>query len=145
VAQPFVVALRPHQPILLRPIFYSARIAWPALVIAATCFVLTRFCWKKMGRNWRMGIDPAERNPLLANGPYGIVRHPIYALSIIMMLATLAMIPTPLMLAAGAIHITFLVWEARREEIHMINMHGQRYAEYCAQVGGFIPRPSASA
>jgi protein-S-isoprenylcysteine O-methyltransferase Ste14 len=97
-----------------------------------------------MGKNWRMGIDPAEKNPLLVAGPFACVRHPIYALSQAMMLATLVAIPSPLMLAAGTCHLSLIQWEARREESHLKQVHGQPYADYCARVRRFVPSIRAS-
>jgi protein-S-isoprenylcysteine O-methyltransferase Ste14 len=97
-------------------------------------------CWKAMGRHWRMGIDPGEQNPLIATGPFACVRHPIYSLSSLMMLATLAAVPSPLMLACGFVHIVLLAWESCREERHMLKVHGNAYAEYRRSVGRFVPR-----
>lgn len=125
---------------LLAPMYYRTWIAWPALAIVLVCFVLTLICWKTMGRHWRMGIDPSEENPLIATGPFAYVRHPIYALSQLMMLATMAMIPTPLMLPAGELHILLLQWEAWREERHMLRVHGAEYRAYRERVGKFVPR-----
>ena len=140
IVHPFCTALLKYLPAPLHPFFYNLWIAWPALAIAVACLMLSRICWKAMGRHWRMGIDPAEQNPLIAAGPFAYVRHPIYALSMLMMLATMAMIPSPLMLAMGIIHITLLKWESRREESHLLRIHGESYARYRAAVGGFLPK-----
>ena len=91
-----------------------------------------------------MGIDPDEKTALIATGPYALVRHPIYALSQVMMLATMAIVPSMLMLAAGIVHIGLLQWEAKREERYLLAVHGTVYADYCRQVGGFLPRRFAS-
>ncbi|HWE02598.1 MAG TPA: isoprenylcysteine carboxylmethyltransferase family protein [Tepidisphaeraceae bacterium] len=149
VTYPFVAAFfwafSKKPPLLLRPIGYQPWIAWPALGIAAACFLLSRICWRTMGRHWRMGIDPAEQNPLIAVGPFAYVRHPIYALSMLMMLASAAMLPSPLMLAAGIVHISLLSWESRREDRHLYKIHGDAYGRYREQVGGFFPRVTGGA
>jgi protein-S-isoprenylcysteine O-methyltransferase Ste14 len=87
-----------------------------------------------------MGIDPTEQNALVLAGPYAYVRHPIYALSQIMMIATVIAIPTPLFITAGLIHLLLLQWEARREEQHLTHIHGDHYVAYCTAVGRFIPK-----
>ena len=112
---------------------------WAAVALAVIAFVATLVCWKRMGRAWRMGINPDEKTNLVIRGPWAYVRHPIYALSILLMLCTMAILPSPLMLTAGVIHIAFLVWESRREEQHMIHQHGEQYVQYCAKVGRFFP------
>jgi protein-S-isoprenylcysteine O-methyltransferase Ste14 len=122
-----------------RPLYELPILAWVTVGVAVFAFVATLICWKRMGRSWRMGIDPEEKTNLVTRGPYAYVRHPIYALSILLMLCTMVILPTPLMLAAGVIHIVFIVWESRREEQHLINQHGERYVQYCAKVRRFVP------
>lgn len=139
VAHPFVTAFVAHPPTPLRPLWHSALAGWAGAIVAAGCFAATRVCWKTMGRNWRMGIDAADRTGLVVNGPFARVRHPIYSLSQAMMLATLIAIPSPLMIASGAIHIALIRWEAAREEKHLLELHGAAYGEYCSRVGRFIP------
>jgi protein-S-isoprenylcysteine O-methyltransferase Ste14 len=139
IAQPFVASLLVPNQRLIAPLIANPWIAWISAVVTAVCFWLSRICWKTMGKNWRMGIDPAERTSLVLAGPYQYVRHPIYALSQLMMLATLAAIPSPLMICAGIGHVLLLQWEARREEKHLYNTHGDDYAQYCVRVGRFFP------
>jgi protein-S-isoprenylcysteine O-methyltransferase Ste14 len=140
IVQPFCTAFWNDPPRPLRHLFYIPWIAWPALGVAIACLVLSRICWKAMGRHWRMGIDPSEENPLIASGPFRYVRHPIYALSILMMLASMAMLPSPVMLGVGVVHICLLCWESRREELHLLKIHGESYKRYWNTVGGFFPK-----
>lgn len=139
IGQPFVVSLVFPNRGPLAPLAASAWVAWAMVLVVAGCFWLSRICWKTMGKNWRMGIDPAERTSLIVGGPYRYVRHPIYALSQLMMVSTIAAIPSPIMLAVGALHLVLLQWEARREEQHMFRTHGQTYSEYCSEVARFLP------
>ena len=139
VASPFVAALVETPPPILRPLWKSVAVAWAAFAVVGAGFVATRACWKRMGSAWRMGIDPGERNPLVATGPFAYVRHPIYSLSAVMMLATAVAVPTPLLLGAAAVHWSLLTWEARREERHLLRVHGEAYREYRARVGRFVP------
>lgn len=140
IVHPFVTASGHARGSVLGPLYATAWVAFPAALAAGACLWASRRCWKIMGKNWRMGIDPAEQNALVLAGPYAYVRHPIYALSQAMMLATVLALPSPLMIAAGATHLLLLQWEARREEQHLTNIHGQQYADYCSAVGRFVPR-----
>lgn len=139
VVHPFLTASGATLPRALVLLFDQPVLAWAALCIAGLAFAGTLVCWKKMGRSWRMGINPDEKTLLIVSGPYAYVRHPIYALSSVLMLASLAIIPSPLMLAAGVIHLLLLQWEAQREEKHLIAHHGAAYADYCRNVGRFVP------
>lgn len=103
----------------------------------------TFICWRKMGRSWRIGIDPNEKTQLIITGPYRMVRHPIYALSILLMICSVAVVPSPLMILVAVIHISMLQLEARREEHYLISLHGADYQTYMRSVGRFIPwRPT---
>ena len=127
-------------PALFRPLFQNLWISWIALAIAIGAFVATWICWKKMGTSWRMGIDPNDKTQLIVAGPYARLRHPIYALSSLLMICTMLILPSPVMLAVGIIHLSLLQWEARREEQYLIALHGPSYAQYAARTGRFLPR-----
>jgi protein-S-isoprenylcysteine O-methyltransferase Ste14 len=120
-------------------------LAWTVagFVGAAVCLgatIATFSCWRAMGRSWRIGIDPEEKTQLIFTGPFRIVRHPIYTLSILLVLGTLATTPTLLMLVIAVVHIACLQFEAHREEIYLLGNHGQVYADYMKRVGRFFPR-----
>jgi protein-S-isoprenylcysteine O-methyltransferase Ste14 len=110
---------------------------------AAMCVLATAatfVCWREMGKSWRLGIDPSEKTNLVFSGPYRLVRHPIYALSSVLVLGTLATTPTAMMLVIALFHLSLLQIEARREEKYLLAKHGHSYADYQKQVGRFVPR-----
>jgi len=123
-----------------QPLFVSTALAWVALAIAFVAFVITWVCWIKMGTSWRMGIDPNEKTQLILSGPFSYVRHPIYGLSQLMMVMTMLILPSPLMLLVGVLHIFFMQWEVRREDRYLVNAHGEVYARYQQNVGRFLPK-----
>ncbi len=137
---PLAVAFAPSPPALLAPLFHRPAIAWLAVLVAFAAWGATLVCWKRMGKSWRMGIDPGEKTQLVVSGPYAYVRHPIYALSSVLMLASVVAVPVPLMIAVATIHLLFLQWEARREEGYLLATHGEEYARYYRGVGRFMPR-----
>jgi len=108
------------------------------LCVLAT--VGTFVCWREMGKSWRLGIDPNEKTKLVFSGPYRFVRHPIYALSSVLVLGTLATTPTAAMLAIALLHLVLLQIEARREEKYLVAQHGRSYTDYQRQIGRFVPR-----
>jgi protein-S-isoprenylcysteine O-methyltransferase Ste14 len=110
---------------------------------AAVCIgttVATFSCWREMARSWRIGIDPEEKTQLIFSGPFRIVCHPIYALSILLVLGTLAKTPTLAMLVITIVHIACLQSGARPEEVYLLGKHGRVYADYMKHVGRFLPR-----
>jgi protein-S-isoprenylcysteine O-methyltransferase Ste14 len=140
IAIPLSVPFIPNPPWLLRPLTVTPLLSWPALAVAIAAFILTLICWKKMGKSWRMGIDPNEKTSLVVTGPFAYVRHPIYALSSVLMLATVAIESSPLMIAVATIHLILLQLEARREEKYLAELHGSAYLDYCKQVRRFLPK-----
>ncbi|HEV2296056.1 MAG TPA: isoprenylcysteine carboxylmethyltransferase family protein [Tepidisphaeraceae bacterium] len=140
VAHPFISAYQRRPPAIVGPLLRSDLLALLGLLLAAAALVGSWICWKRMGKSWRMGIDPSETTPLIVTGPYAYVRHPIYALSSLLMIAAVLVIPSPLMLILGVIHLACLQWEARREERHLLAVNGDQYAAYRSRVGRFLPR-----
>ena len=108
-------------------------------VVCVSATIATFWCWREMSRSWRIGIDPEEKTQLVFSGPFRIIRHPIYTLSILLVLGTLATTPTPMMLVIAIVHIACLQFEARREEIYLLGKHGHAYADYMKRVGRFFP------
>jgi protein-S-isoprenylcysteine O-methyltransferase Ste14 len=145
VAHPFVNAFQTTPPSLFAPLFDSIVVAMVGIVLAALALAGSIVCWKRMGKSWRMGIDPNETTPLIVTGPYAFVRHPIYALSSFLMMACVLVIPSPLMIGLALVHLGCLQWEARREETYLLATHGETYAAYRGRVGRFLPRPSHKA
>ncbi len=115
-------------------------VEWSAVGLAIIVMYLTMICWRKMGKDWRMGIDPNEKNTLIISGPYAMVRHPIYALQCLLAVTSFIAVPNLWMAIIAFIQIILLQWEARREEKHMLSVHGDTYGNYMRQVGRFIPR-----
>jgi protein-S-isoprenylcysteine O-methyltransferase Ste14 len=140
VCLPLVIAFARRLPEPLVPIYVSGLITWPAVAVAIAAMWGTLICWRKMGKSWRMGIDPGERTQLVFTGAYAYVRHPIYALSSLLMLASVAAVPAPAMIVVGVIHLCFLQWEARREEQYLVQLHGADYGSYLIHVGRFVPK-----
>ena len=144
VAHPFMNAYKDRVPGPLAPLVQQDVVAVIGLVLAVAALAASWICWKRMGKSWRMGIDPNESTQLIVAGPYAYVRHPIYALSSLLMIASVLVLPSPLMLVLAVIHLTFLQWEARREERYLLATHGDAYAAYRARVGRFLPRWTCS-
>jgi len=117
-------------------------VRWIASFGAVACLVFTTQCWRRMGRDWRMDISDSNTT-LITDGLFARVRHPIYAFSIAMIIATAIVLPSLPMLALAAIHGTVMNMKARNEEAHLTRMHGDAYARYVARTGRFLPRSAA--
>jgi protein-S-isoprenylcysteine O-methyltransferase Ste14 len=93
-----------------------------------------------MGDAWRIGVDPEERTELVTDGPFGLVRNPIYSAMIPTVFGLVLMVPNALALAAIACLVTALELQVRLvEEPYLLRTHGDVYAAYTSRVGRFIP------
>ncbi|TWT46020.1 Isoprenylcysteine carboxyl methyltransferase (ICMT) family protein [Phycisphaerae bacterium RAS1] len=110
-----------------------------AAAVAIGCLLGSTLCWRHMGKHWRMAVD-ADAGKLFVNGPFAYVRHPIYALSILLMLCSALILPAAAMLVAAAVHILLMHLKARNEEAFLLKRHGTEYAAYCGRTGRFVPR-----
>jgi protein-S-isoprenylcysteine O-methyltransferase Ste14 len=113
-----------------------------AAIAALALLLATVRCWDRMGRHWRMAVTPGQPQVLITDGPFARVRHPIYGYQILLMLASLVVVPTAAMLALAVIHAALMLVKARNEERHLLGAHGEDYAEYVARTGRFFPRLS---
>jgi protein-S-isoprenylcysteine O-methyltransferase Ste14 len=113
-------------------------------VVALAALFATIECWKRMGKSWRMAVTPGERTELVTTGLYRSIRHPIYALSILLVVACAVVLPTVPMIAVALVNLTLLNLKARNEEGHLLATHGAVYAEYLRTTGRFLPRLFAS-
>jgi protein-S-isoprenylcysteine O-methyltransferase Ste14 len=140
------VLLDPQRfPILELPGFVHAHasltsIRFAALGAALVCLLGSIHCWRFMGNNWRMAIDPCIERRLIQDGPFALVRHPIYALSIALMICSALILPNWPMLAVAAIHISLILLKARNEESFLHERFGLLYEDYCRRTGRFAPR-----
>ncbi|MCC6608280.1 MAG: isoprenylcysteine carboxylmethyltransferase family protein [Burkholderiales bacterium] len=144
---PYLALARSH-PLLAVPEFARgdsayAAVRWLAAGCGVACLALTIDCWARMGSNWRMGVSLDRKTDLVTQGLFAHVRHPIYALSILLMLCSVAIVATLPMLAVGAVHVGLMNVKARNEERHLVRTHGDAYRAYLASTGRFVPRPGA--
>jgi len=147
IVLPYLALVR-RGPLLHAPAFalesagYST-LRWAAAGCALLCLLLTAWCWARMDSNWSMAVSEEQRGELIDDGLFARVRHPIYALQVLLMLCSTIVVATPLMAVIAVAHITVMVIKARNEERHMLKMHGDAYARYLRRTGRFIPRLGA--
>jgi protein-S-isoprenylcysteine O-methyltransferase Ste14 len=138
IAIPWIVWDRADRWLADMPWIFEA-IRWPAAILAVLAFCLTARCWLAMGSNWTMAVNPKKKTSLITDGPFGLVRHPIYALSLMLMACTMAAIPAWPMWLVGTIHVTMILTKAVSEERYLRQVHGAAYDQYCRQTDRFFP------
>ena len=121
----------------ITPALYQ--LAWAGAFSCAAALALTAYCWYYMGNTWRIGIDPKEKNTLITDGPFKHIRHPIYSLSMLLMLGSFLSVQTPSMFVLFCIHWILFTLEAYREERYLCKIHGAVYKDYIHKTNRFLP------
>jgi protein-S-isoprenylcysteine O-methyltransferase Ste14 len=94
---------------------------------------------RSLGRNLTPTIQPVEGAVLVESGPYGRVRHPIYAGMILLLTGyTLAMSNWRLAIIVFCVTLTFFDAKASREE-ELMAQHFPGYAHYRRRVPKLLP------
>jgi protein-S-isoprenylcysteine O-methyltransferase Ste14 len=93
-----------------------------------------------MGDAWRVGVDHTERTELVTDGPFSIVRNPIFAAVIPTFTGIALLVPSIVAITGTLLLMVSLELQTRLvEEPHLRRMHGAAYVDYAARVGRFIP------
>jgi protein-S-isoprenylcysteine O-methyltransferase Ste14 len=110
------------------------------IVLAALGIVLTSAAQFAMGDSWRIGVDPSERTALVTDGPFAVVRNPIYAVMIPFFFGVAFLAPNAVTIIGAALVFVSLEMQVRfTEEPHLVAVHGEAYVAYASKVGRFLP------
>jgi protein-S-isoprenylcysteine O-methyltransferase Ste14 len=109
-----------------------------SIAMASALFFLMAV--RVLGRQWSIVPRILEDHVLIEKGPYSIVRHPIYASMLGMLVATgLALGWSPVILVAVLLYLVGTVMRIRLEEALLYQVFGQEYSLYSKRVPAFIP------
>lgn len=109
-------------------------------VLAVGGIALTLVAQMAMGDSWRIGVDESEQTELVTHGPFALVRNPIFAAMIPTAAGLALLVPNWVALMALLALVAALEIQVRLvEEPYLLRAQGNRYAEYAARVGRFVP------
>lgn len=97
---------------------------------------------RRLGKSWRLGIDRTSPGPLVADGIYGWVRHPIYLAFDLLFVGTFLVHGRLVFLLLTLVLIPLLHHYMRREERFLTELYGDAYRDYCRCVGRYFPWPT---
>ena len=110
------------------------------LALVAAGYAGTLWCYAIMGSAWRIGVNQQEKNALVTSGPFARVRHPIYALQVVMLAGALCLLPTACSLVLLAFHLLCVWLKAADEEAYLLATHGDAYRSHIARTGRLLPK-----
>ena len=132
---PFVVAY--VQPFAI-DLDQGARLAGLAFAAASAAFAAWAM-WS-LGRSYGIRMDVFEGHSLKTDGPYALVRHPMYLGIVLFHLGASLALESPLLLAATALIVApFTAIRIGAEERVLREAFGERYLRYAERVPALIP------
>ena len=117
----------------------------PALIAAAVALALvsTVLGWRAvahLGRQFRVSAGLYHDHELVRTGPYALVRHPIYASLLGMLLATILLVtPWKWALVSLVLYIAGTEIRVRAEDGLLLSRFGDEFCAYRGRVSAYIP------
>lgn len=110
------------------------------LVLYGVGLAATLLSQAAMGTSWRIGVDEAEQTALVTDGPFAVVRNPIFSAMFAASLGLALLTPNALAVTGFAALVAAVELQVRFvEEPYLTRTHGERYSRYASRVGRFAP------
>ncbi|MFN3937905.1 MAG: methyltransferase family protein [Gemmobacter sp.] len=122
-----------------RSVWMDRHWAFELLEVAGVLLVIAAV----LGRFWAiLYVGGRKTRTVMQDGPYSVVRHPLYVSSTIGIVGFGLMLGS-LVLTALVGGLTFLILRAQaiREEHHLRAIHGKAWDDYAARVPRLVPDP----
>jgi len=133
----FLVSL--HSPAFWRTATPLWRV-FPGVAFALTGIALSWTSIRHLGRQWRVDAGLNPDHELIRTGPYGIVRHPIYASMLCMFLMCVWLVGSlPAWPIALAFFIAGIEIRVRVEDGLLRDSFGEKFEAWRSQIRAYIP------
>jgi protein-S-isoprenylcysteine O-methyltransferase Ste14 len=140
IGQPFFAGEKAWAFVRLCPLLEHVAVMITGLALVIAGYAGTLWCYAIMGSAWRIGVNSEEKNALVTTGPFARVRHPIYALQVLMLAGAFCLLPTVCSLVLLAFHLVCVWVKASDEEAYLIATHGESYRAHLARTGRLFPK-----
>ena len=140
IGQPFFVGEKAWAFVRLCPLLTHVAVMIAGLALIAAGYAGTLWCYGIMGSAWRIGVNEQEKNALVTSGPFARVRHPIYALQVVMLTGAVCLLPTACSLVLLAFHLACVWLKAADEESYLLATHCEAYRAHIARTGRLFPK-----
>ncbi len=110
-----------------------------AAVLTAAGLLFSVWARWSLGANWSASVTIKDRHELVTNGPYGVVRHPIYTGMLLALLGSALAVGEWRAVFALALAALALGRKRRLEERWMLQQFGEAYRTYARTVPALIP------
>ncbi|MDP3070730.1 MAG: isoprenylcysteine carboxylmethyltransferase family protein [Opitutaceae bacterium] len=117
-----------------------AWLRWLGVPVGVAGLALFAWMFRHLGLNVTSTSVPRAAATLVTSGPYRWIRHPMYAATLLLVIAVTLLTANALVLASGLAMFALLAARSRVEEQRLIGKFGGAYRAYQARTGRFLPR-----
>ena len=110
------------------------------LIFGAVSIVITRLALRHLDKQWRVDAALNANHELISTGPYSLIRHPIYAGMLAMLVAQGFLLTRWPVFAIGI--VMFVVGteiRIRAEDQLLRSRFGQQFEDYSQKVWAYVP------
>lgn len=122
--------------VLLLSYSISTYIGFTLLIIGLAFSIWARI---KLGRNWSGSVEILPNHKLVRDGPFKVVRHPIYLGMILGTLGTSLILGEIITFIVFITSVFTLIQKSQNEEKLLLEKFGLEYDQYKKEVKSFIP------
>ena len=112
---------------------------WFGAPVTAGGLLFSVWARRHLGKNWSQAVTIKEGHELIASGPYGLVRHPIYTGLLLAFVGCAVALGEWRGLLAVALVFVALWRKLRLEEKWMRAQFGESYEAYSQRVAALVP------
>jgi protein-S-isoprenylcysteine O-methyltransferase Ste14 len=113
---------------------------WAGLPFGLVAAPLFYWQMSSLGRNLTDTVVTRANATLVTHGPYRWVRHPLYTISVLLVVSFALLAASWFIAAAWVVGFSILVSRTRIEEQKLIERFGDEYRQYMRRTGRFLPR-----
>jgi len=116
---------------------------WRSLLAVGLLVLASGLSWsgaRALGRQWRIDAGVNQDHELVTSGPYRLVRHPIYASMLCLLLGTGLMVtPWPLLVVSILVFLLGTEFRIRIEDRLLASIFGNRFEDYRRTTSAYVP------
>jgi len=113
---------------------------WFSVVIAAIGVIFWSYAQAVLDRNWSGNLKIQKGHQLVTAGPYGKIRHPIYAGTILWASGLALFTANMFFILMALLTIMFIFLRVTKGEKMLIEHFGDEYVKYMDTIGRYFPR-----
>jgi protein-S-isoprenylcysteine O-methyltransferase Ste14 len=114
---------------------------WLATLVGAAMLPMIYWQMRAIGRNISETFLTKENHMLVVHGPYRWIRHPLYTISTVVLVALSIIAANGFMLAMAVLSIFVIVFAViPKEEAQLLLKFGETYRKYQQRTGRLLPR-----